>query len=92
MPLVSSNKLFKSLLGLIFECCGIARAMPIIIDEIEVFIDFHIFAILEFDLLIGYPLDKLFQEKYRHGRLSEKFGKTTSTTHLEITMAEHIPN
>jgi hypothetical protein len=54
IPLVSTNKLFKSPSKLIFECCGIARAVPIIIDKIEVFIDFHIFAILEFDLLIGY--------------------------------------
>jgi hypothetical protein len=33
MPLVSADKLFKSPLGLIFECCGIARDVPIIIDE-----------------------------------------------------------
>jgi hypothetical protein len=26
MSLISTNKLFKSLLGLIFECCGIAKA------------------------------------------------------------------
>ena len=63
MPLVPTNKLFKCPLGLFFERCGIVRAMPIIIDKIEVFIDFHIFAILEFELLIGHPLDNLFQEK-----------------------------
>ena len=34
MQLVSTNKLFKSPLGLIFECCGIARAMPVKIDKI----------------------------------------------------------
>jgi hypothetical protein len=62
MPLVLTNKLFKSPSGLIFECCGIARAMPITIDENEVLLDFHISAIFEFDLLIGYPLDELFQE------------------------------
>ena len=55
MPLVPTNK--------IFECCGIARAVPVILNKIEVFIDFHIFAILEFDLVIGYMLDKLIQEK-----------------------------
>ena len=60
MLLVSTNKLFKSPSRLIFECCGIPRAVPIILNETEVFIDFHIFAILEFDLLIGYLLDKLF--------------------------------
>jgi hypothetical protein len=66
--------------------------MLVTINKIEVFIDFHIFAILEFDLLIGYLLDKLFQEKYPHGSLSEKFGKVASATHLKIPMAEHIPN
>jgi hypothetical protein len=50
--------------------------MLIIIDRIEVFMDFHIFAILEFDLLIGYPVEKLFKEKSSHGGLDEKFRKT----------------
>jgi hypothetical protein len=49
--LVSINKPFKSPLGLIFECCGIARAMPVIINKIEVNLDFHIYAILEFENL-----------------------------------------
>jgi hypothetical protein len=57
MPLVLTNKLFKSLLGLIFECCGIVRTVPMKINETEVFLDFHIYVILDFDLLIGYPLD-----------------------------------
>ena len=75
MPLVPTNKLFKSPPGLIFECCGIARAMPIIMNKIEVHLDFHIFAILEFDLLIGFPFENLIQEKTSQGSLSEKLGK-----------------
>ena len=95
MRLVPTNKLFKSPLGLFLECRGIARAMPIIIDKIEVFIDFHIYAILEFDILIGYPLENLIQEKPSYGSLDEKFGKTTSAIpifHPEIPMAKHYPN
>ena len=61
--------------------------MPIKINETKVHLDFHIYAILDFDLLIGYPLEKLFQEKPSHGSLSEEFGKITSTTHLDIPMA-----
>jgi hypothetical protein len=94
MLLVPTNKLFKSLLRLFFECCRIARAVPIIIDKIKVLIDLHIFAILEFDLLIGYPLDKLFQEKPPHGSLDEKFGKTAFTIPIpypKSPMAEHHP-
>ena len=64
MPLVPMNKLFKSSSGLIFVCCGITRAMPIEIDETEFHQDFHIFAILEFDLLMGFPLEKLFTPKF----------------------------
>jgi len=66
--------------------------MAITIDETNVHMDFHIFAILEFEHLIGYLFEKLFQEKPSHGSLSEEFGKTVSTTHLDIPMAEHHPN
>jgi hypothetical protein len=95
IPLVSTNKLFKSPLGLFFECCGIARDVPVIIDKTEVHLDLHVFAILEFDLLIGNPIKKLFQEKPSHGSLVEKFGKTTSAIpifHPKPPMAKHNPN
>jgi hypothetical protein len=59
MPLVSTNKLFKSPLGLFFECYRITRDVRVIIDKIEVSIDFHIYSILEFDILIGYALKNL---------------------------------
>jgi hypothetical protein len=80
MPLVPIDKLFESPLGLFFDCCGIARAVPITIDKTKVHLDFHIYAILEFDLLIGHPHEKLFKEKPFHGRLDEKLGTTASAT------------
>jgi hypothetical protein len=95
MPLVLTNKLFKSPLGLFFKCCGIARAMPVIINKVEDFIDFHMYAILEFDILVGYPLENHIQEKPSQGGLDEKFGKTASGIpifHPEILLAKHNPN
>ena len=74
-PLVLTNKLFRSPSGLIFECCGIVRAMPIEINKTKVRLDFHIYAILEFELLIGHPLDNLFQENPSQGSINEKLGK-----------------
>ena len=68
-----------------------ARAMPIKIDKIEVSIDFHIFAILKFDLLLGHPLENIFKEKSSHGSLNKEFRKVASATHLDILMAEHDP-
>ena len=92
MPLVPTNKLFKSSSGLIFECCGIAKAMPIIINETEVHLDFHVYAVLSFNLLIGYPSEILFQEKSSQGSLNKELGKIASATHSDIPKAEHHPN
>ena len=52
-PLTLTDKYFKSSSGLYFECRGIARDVPIIIDKIEVHLDFHIYDIIDFDLLLG---------------------------------------
>jgi hypothetical protein len=95
MPLVLTNKLFKSPLGPFFECCGIARDVSVIIDKTVVHLDFHIYVILEFNLLIGQPCEKLFKEKSFHEGLDEKLRTTTSATPipcLEILMAKHNPN
>jgi hypothetical protein len=85
-----ANKLFKNPSGLIFECCGIARTVPIIIDKTEVHLDFHVFAILEFDLLIGDPFENIVQKEPRS--LNEEFGKTASATHSDTPMAKQHPN
>jgi hypothetical protein len=76
-------------------CCEIARDVPVIINKIKVFIDFHIYAILEFDILIGYPLKNLIQEKPSHGGLDEKLGTTASVTPTpcpESPKAKQQPN
>ena len=52
--------------------------MPITIDKIEVNLDFHIFDILDFDLLIGYPLENLHRTPL--GSLHEQLGNSTSAT------------
>ena len=64
--------------------------MPLIIDKIEVNVDFHIFDILDFDLLLGSPLEKLLTSQ---GSLDKKLRKTASATvsSLENSMAEHFP-
>jgi hypothetical protein len=80
MSLVSTNKLFKSPLGLFFECYRITRDVGVIIEKIEVSIDFHIYSILEFDILIGYPLKNLIKEKPSHGGLDEKLGTSAFAT------------
>ena len=91
VALKPSGKLFESCpQGQILECQGLASAVPVIIDKIEVNLDFHIFDILDFDLLIGYPL-----ENFHHsplGSLLEKLGEMTSASPcLENSLAKSCP-
>ena len=64
--------------------------MPLIIDKIEINLDFHIFDILDFDLLLGFPPEKLLSSQ---GSLDEMLRKTSSATGtfcLENSMAKHF--
>jgi len=91
-PLTSTDNYFRSPSGLFFKCRGIARDVPIIINKIEVYLDFHTFDILDFDLLLGYPLEKLLTSF--QGRLDELLRETASTTSTscsEDLLAKHFP-
>jgi hypothetical protein len=70
---------------------GIARDVPITIDKIEVHLDFYIYDILDFDLLLGLPLEKLLAS---HESLDEKLRETSSATatpYLENLLAKPLP-
>ena len=61
------------------------------VDKIEVHLDFYIYDILDFDLLLGLPLEKL---PASHGSLDEKLretGSATATPHLENLLAKPLP-
>jgi hypothetical protein len=61
-----SDKLLKSCpYGHIIESWGIASAVLLIMDKIEVNLDFHIFDILDFSFLLGPPLEKLLDASQR---------------------------
>jgi hypothetical protein len=42
------------------------------IDKVEVHLDFHIYRILDFDLLLGNPLERLHLEDSSQGSLGKK--------------------
>jgi hypothetical protein len=93
-PLTTINKYLRSPLGLFFECRGIARDVPITIDKIEVHIDFDIYNVIDFDLLLGYPLEKLVGKNVSQGSLDEKLWETassTTTSYLENPMVKPLP-
>ena len=74
-PLDPTDILFQSPSGLFFECRGIARVVPAKIEKIEVKLYFHIYPILDFVILIGYPLEMLLHEKSSQGASNINPGK-----------------
>jgi hypothetical protein len=63
-PLALTDKYLRSASGLFFECRRIARDVPVTKDKIKVRLDFHIYNVNDFDLLLGYPLEKLLGKMY----------------------------
>jgi hypothetical protein len=62
MPLTLTIKLLKNLSGYIVPSLGILYVLPIQVKHTMVHLSFYIFDIVEFDLLIGQPIERLIQE------------------------------
>jgi hypothetical protein len=77
MPLTPTIKLLKGLLGHILPILGILYVLPIHIKETKVHLSFYVYDIIEFDLLIGQPIERLIQEG-ETGKLNIRLGKTLS--------------
>ena len=56
---------------------GILHNSTIHHDDVKMVLDFHIFDIQDFDILIGHPVEKLFVEPLTLGELDIKLGKDT---------------
>jgi hypothetical protein len=74
MPLAPTTKLLKSLSGHIVPSLGILCALPIFVNGTQVLLNFYIFDVVEFDVLIGQPIEGLIQEG-QMGKLNLKLGK-----------------
>jgi hypothetical protein len=94
MPLTPTDRYFLSPRWnkYLFPCRRIARDVPIIIDKIEVRLDFHIYDIIDFDLLLRFPLDELLDKS--QGSIDVKLREAASTTSIfchEHSMVEPLP-
>jgi hypothetical protein len=86
-------KLLKSCpFGHILDCRGVACVVPLLVDKAKVNIDFHIFDVLDLDLLLGSPVGKLLDAS--QGNLDEKLREAAlATTPLfsESSMVKPLP-
>jgi hypothetical protein len=62
VPLALTTKLLKSLSGCIVPSLGILCALPIFVNGTRVLLNFYIFDVVESDVLIGQPIERLIQE------------------------------
>jgi hypothetical protein len=94
MPLTPTTKLLKSPSGHILPSLGILYVLPIHLKETLLHMSFYIFDIIEFDLLIGQPIERLIQEG-QIGKLNICLGKnlklTISISHSLNTKSEPCP-
>jgi len=94
IPLIPTNKLLKNYSRHIIPSLGVLGALPIVIKYFRILLNFYIFDVWDFDVMIGVPIIKLLQEG-RNGKLNIKFGKRFSfsipITHAEKVKAESLP-
>jgi hypothetical protein len=88
-----SNKLLKSCpSGHILECRGVAYVVPLLLDKIKVNLNFHIFDVLDLDILLGSHIEKLLYAS--RGSLDKELREALSATtplFLENSMVMPLP-
>ena len=58
-PLAPIGKFFNTLSGTLLEGCEVLCNVTVRHADVEASLDFHVFEVLEFDILIGHPIEKL---------------------------------
>jgi hypothetical protein len=93
MPLAPTTTLLKSLSGHIVPSLGILCALSILVNGTKVHLNFYIFDVMEFNLLIGQPIERLIHEgkKKLNIRLGKNFELCVPITHSLNAKIESIP-
>jgi hypothetical protein len=94
MPLAPKTKLLKSISGHIVPSFRILCALPILVNGTKVYLNFYIFDVMEFDLLIGQPIERLIHEGKKgklNIRLRKNFELSVPITHSLNAKIEPIP-
>jgi hypothetical protein len=93
-PLAPTNKSLRNNPWLVLKGHGILHNTTIHHDDAIMALDFHVFDIQDFAILIGHPLEKLFVNPPKIGDLDIKLGRDTFTipiTQAKNSMVESLP-
>ena len=87
-PLAPTNKALRIAPQSNLKGLGLLHNITIYHDKVKMVLDFHIFDIQDFDIMIGHPLKKLFTEPPKTGGLDVKIGRGTFM--IPITQAKKL--
>jgi len=76
-PLVQTDKTFQTSFGEILEACGTLQNVSIRHEDVEIILDFHMFDVQDFDLLIGQSIEKFLTDAPTQNKLEVHQGKET---------------
>ena len=84
-PLVQTDKTFQTSFGGILEAYGTLQNVSIRHEDVEIILDFHMFDVQDFDLLIGHPIEKFLIDASTQRMLEVRPRKETNS--VQITTA-----
>ena len=93
-PLAPTNKTLRLAPRSSLESKGVLHGIHLHLDNTILALDFHVFDIQDFDVLIGHPLEKLFLDPPKIGDLDIKLGRDTfmiPITRFKNSVAESLP-
>ena len=93
--LVPIENILRNAPGSILEGVGIVHDVLVRHDDFEVALDFHIFDVYDFDILIGHPVEKHFLEAPLLGTIDFELGRETFSlriSRMKNSPSEHLPD
>ena len=74
-PIAPTNKCLRIAPRINLKGCGVLHNMSVYHNNVEMALDFHVFDITDFDILIGHPLEKLFLDLPKNRGFERKVGE-----------------
>ena len=94
VPLIPTTRTLRHKEIVNLECEGVAANVTIYYADVGAHLNFYIFDIQDFDLLIGYPIEKLFVDTSLSGTLDVKLGRdkyVLSLAQAKNSLADPLP-
>jgi hypothetical protein len=82
VPFVQTDKSFRASSGEILKGSGILQNVSVRHEDIDVILDFHVFDVRDFDLLIRHPIEKLLMDAPTQGKIDVRLGKETISVQI----------